>query len=67
MVLKSRKEYNDLNYIDVKNILKYAERMGAEKDKPEGFRYIQISDTLVKKMVKAIEAHMVALLEEYGK
>ena len=51
-----------MNYIDVKNILEYAERMGDEKDKPEGSRYIQISDTLAKQMVKAIEAHMDTLL-----
>lgn len=39
---------------DVREILLTAERMGAEVDAPEGARYIQISETLVNKMVEAL-------------
>lgn len=40
---------------DVIQGLKSAERMGAEKDRPEGFRYIQLSETLVLEMIEALE------------
>ena len=32
-------------------MLKEATRMGAEKDEPEGARYIQISETLVNELI----------------
>jgi hypothetical protein len=35
--------------------LRTAPRIGAEKDQPEGARYIQISDTLAQKMADLIE------------
>ncbi len=38
----------------VHHILVTAERIGSENDKPEGSRYIQISDTLAKHMADAI-------------
>ena len=40
---------------DVIKILKDAERMGSEEDKPEGSRYIQISDTLAKIMEETLQ------------
>lgn len=39
-------------------ILHEAPRIGADKDEPEGARYIQISDTLANKMLKTIEAYV---------
>jgi len=40
---------------DVVEVLKNAERLGSLIDKPEGQRYIQLSDTLAQEMVKALE------------
>lgn len=37
------------------HILESADRMGKEIDNPEGAKYIQISDTLAKMMVKALD------------
>lgn len=33
------------------NVLRMAPRVGAEKDEPEGSRYIQLSETLVNLMI----------------
>jgi hypothetical protein len=43
-------ETSRLGLRDVYFILKTARREGAEKDEPEGARYIQISDTLANLM-----------------
>ncbi len=40
---------------DVVDVLRNAERIGAVEDKPEGMRYIILSDTLVKEMLEALE------------
>jgi len=42
--------------IQVANALDNAPRMGAEKDEPEGSRYIQISDTLAKQLSATLRA-----------
>ena len=41
--------------------LKSAERGGAMNDKPEGSRYIQISDTLAINLVESLQAMQVLL------
>jgi len=43
---------NELNYLI--NLFENADRMGGEKDEPEGTRYIQISDTLASELVKEL-------------
>jgi hypothetical protein len=48
-------------YLTIQEIvesLKSAPRLGAEKDDPEGARYIQISDTLVNLFVLSLERHL---------
>lgn len=40
---------------EIAEILRKSIRIGEEIDKPEGVRYIQISDTLAKKIVASIE------------
>ena len=44
-----------MNIKDMLEILVMAERQGTEKDEPEGSRFIQISDTMAKKMIKTLE------------
>jgi hypothetical protein len=44
---------------DVIDILKKAERLGNEKDDPEGTRYIMLSDTLANKMIEGLEEELV--------
>lgn len=44
---------------DVVQVLKTAPRMGAEKDEPEGSRFIQLSETLVDKIVQELESWIV--------
>lgn len=39
-------------------ILSAAPRIGADKDEPEGARYIQISDTLASRMLRTIERYV---------
>jgi len=41
--------------VDVLDILINAIRIGSDKDEPEGSRYIMLSDTLVKNMIRAIK------------
>jgi len=48
---------NELELINI--ILAKSERIGADKDYPEGARYIQISETLVNKMIETIEEILV--------
>jgi len=48
-----RKQPENLTF--VREALRCSRRMGADKDEPEGSRYIQISDTLARKMVKALK------------
>ena len=43
---------------NVANILENAERIGNVKDEPEGSRYIQISETLVNKMLGVLAREM---------
>ena len=43
---------------DVVEILKTAPRMGAEKDEPEGTRFIQLSEALVDEIVRELESWM---------
>ena len=40
---------------DVINILENGERVGSERDEPEGSRYIKISDTLARKMAESLD------------
>jgi hypothetical protein len=39
---------------DVITILETAERQGSEADRPQGSRYIQLSETLVEQMLYAL-------------
>lgn len=41
---------------DVIQGLKDSERMGAEKDEPEGSRYVQISETALKQIIEILES-----------
>lgn len=41
---------------DVLTILRTATRIGAKEDKPEGSRYIELSDTIVHKMINCLES-----------
>lgn len=43
---------------EVIEVLKSAKRIGAEKDEPEGVRYIQISDTLANQLVGKLEEYL---------
>jgi hypothetical protein len=43
---------------EVIEFLKSAKRIGAEKDEPEGARYIQISDTLANQLVEKLEKYL---------
>lgn len=45
-----------MNINDITQILKNAPRMGAEKDEPEGTRFIQISDSLANKIAQELES-----------
>ncbi|MBI2758776.1 MAG: hypothetical protein HYX49_08870 [Chloroflexi bacterium] len=45
-----------MNISDVAQILRNAPRMGAEKDEPEGTRFIQISDSLAEKIAQELES-----------
>ncbi len=47
-------ESNDI--LEVSRMLYQAERLGAPEDEPEGARYIQISDTLARKIAKNLQA-----------
>lgn len=40
---------------EIANVLRFAPRMGAEKDIPEGSRYIVLSDTLANRLATVIE------------
>lgn len=40
---------------DVINVLRSADRIGPSEDKPEGVRYIQISDTLATQLADRLE------------
>ena len=40
------------------DILKNADRLGTDKDEPEGARYIQISDTLANYMITQLEEYL---------
>ena len=42
---------------DVIDALKNAGRQGSAKDEPEGSRYITLSDTLVKELIKALRRY----------
>jgi len=46
---------------DVRFLLEVAPRFGTAIDKPEGTRYIQLSDTLVTEMVKILVQYELAL------
>jgi len=48
----------DFDMGNVANILENAERIGNVKDEPEGSRYIQISETLVNKMLGVLAREM---------
>ena len=43
--------------LEIADILDKAERMGAETDKPEGARYVHISDTLLKEIAQKIRCY----------
>jgi hypothetical protein len=45
-----------MNINDITEILKTTPRMGAEKDEPEGTRFIKISDSLANKIVRELES-----------
>ncbi len=40
-------------------LLEYSPRMGSEEDNPEGTRYIQISDTLAKRLTTDLRDYKV--------
>lgn len=40
---------------EVIDVLKRAQRLGAEEDKPEGNRYIMLSETLVNLCISKLE------------
>jgi len=40
------------------DILKNADRLGTDKDEPEGSRYIRVSDTLANYMVLQLEEYL---------
>ena len=40
---------------DIKHILIMADRIGSDKDIPEGTRYIQLSETLVEEMIEVLD------------
>lgn len=44
-----------LSLDDILHVLRTADRVGLDEDSPEGSRWIQISDTLAKRMVKVLE------------
>ncbi len=48
---------------DVRDTLVLADRSGAEKDEPEGMRYIMISDTIANQMIAAIEGELTCPME----
>jgi len=54
----SEKDKRRLSLESIYFILKNANRIGAKEDNPEGTRYIQISDTLAKRMMKTIELYV---------
>ena len=41
---------------DVVEALENAERIGTEKDIPEGSRYVKMSDTLILKLIDTLES-----------
>ena len=41
--------------LGVANALRRAERLGADKDEPEGVRYIQVSDTLARLLADELD------------
>ena len=41
-------------------VLQKAERVGAKEDKPEGSRYIMLSETLVQRLISELKAGGVA-------
>jgi hypothetical protein len=43
---------------EIISALKRAPRMGAEKDRPEGARYIQMSDTLAKEIADKLSSYL---------
>jgi Fic family protein len=45
-----------VNVNDITNILKTAPRTGAQKDDPEGARFITISETLAEQMAQELES-----------
>ncbi len=47
--------YIHMEICDVRDLLAIAPRLGDEKDIPEGTRYIQISDTLARKIEKKLD------------
>jgi len=46
----------DQIFNEILNVFENAERLGAEKDEPEGTRYIQISETLVNQFISRLRA-----------
>jgi|WetSurMetagenome_2_1015567.scaffolds.fasta_scaffold154388_3 hypothetical protein len=40
---------------DIILILESADRQGSEKDEPEGTRYVQVSDTLLQKIIDVLK------------
>ena len=46
-----------MNINDIIAILKSAQRIGADKDEPEGTRYIMLSDTLASKIITCLESY----------
>lgn len=47
-----------MSLTEIVEMLRTAERQGAEIDQPEGSRYIQISNTLANRLADAIEKEL---------
>lgn len=55
-----------MNYLlELANLLDHAERLGNAEDVPEGTRYIQLSDTLARKIAQNLRTY--AKVEELEK
>lgn len=54
----SERQKRQISLDSILLILMAAPRLGADKDTPEGVRYIQISETLTDQMIKTIEEYV---------
>ena len=52
--MKLKRDRKEIALLKLKTMFLSAKRCGSEEDNPEGVRYIQISDTLAKNMIRLI-------------